>query len=86
MLLPPLLSVTDTGGGTVRFSSACAEPRHVTASIQPQTDEAPTNTLTSGGREAGYVTAMLSFSGAAKRAATDDSTEREVPSSKVALT
>jgi hypothetical protein len=86
MLLSPLLSVTDTGGGTVRLSSAYAVPRHVAASIQPHTDEAPTITLTSGGCEAGYATITLSFSGAAKRAVTEDSTDREVPSSKVART
>ena len=75
VFLPPLLSVTDTGGGTVRLSSACVYPIHVAASIQPQMDEAPNNTFTMGGCEVGYVTLMLSFKGAAKRAVTKDSTE-----------
>ena len=48
-----LLTTTDTGGGTVRLTKANAEPRHVAASIQPQTDEAPTSALTLGGCDVG---------------------------------
>ena len=81
-----LLIVTEVGAGTVRFTRALAEPRHVSTAIQPQTDEAPASTLTSGGCDAMYSTAMLSFSGAGKRVVIEDSIARDSPSSKVALT
>ena len=81
-----LLSVTETGGGSVKLSSALADPRQVATSIQPQMDEAPISTLTLGGCDAGYVTVILWFSGVAKRALIDDSMAREVPSSNAART
>ena len=80
-----LLSVMDTGGGTVRLSRANVDPKHVFTSMEPSMDDAPMRTLTLGGCDAGYVTARLSFSGPLNRAITADWSQREAPSSNVAL-